>query len=58
MRNLVLDTNQIVDIKPLVDNTGLGGDDRVDLHANPLSDTSITVYIPQLRANGVDVRWE
>ena len=58
LTELWLGGNQIVDIEPLVDNTGFGEEDYVDLNSNPLSDTSITVYIPQLRANGVDVRWD
>ena len=45
--------NQISDIKPLVDNTGLSNGDQVYLEDNPLSDTSIEVYIPQLKARGV-----
>ena len=58
LKELELVSNQIVDIKPLVDNTGLDGGEIVYLSSNPLSNTSITVYIPQLKANGVDVRWE
>ena len=58
LTSLDLEDNQIVDIKPLVDNTGLGSGDTIALNSNPLSNTSITVYIPQLKANGVDVIWE
>jgi len=55
---LDLNINQIVDIEPLVDNSGLGSGDYIVLVANPLSDTSITVYIPQLKAKGVEVEWD
>jgi large repetitive protein len=52
---LYLDGNQISDIYPLVDNDGLGVGDRVFLEGNPLSDDSLTVYIPELEARGVIV---
>jgi len=52
---LYLRSNQISDIEPLVDNPGFSEGDTVDLGYNPLSDTSINTYIPQLRARGVDV---
>ena len=52
---LRLDSNQISDISPLVANTGLGGGDTLDLEDNPLSDTSLYAYIPQLQAGGVIV---
>ena len=54
---LVLDRNNISDISPLVDNSGLLAGDLVDLSRNPLSTTSVNVYIPQLEARGVDVRY-
>jgi internalin A len=50
-----LSYNQIVDIKPLVDNSGITSGDQVWLDNNPLSDSSITVYIPALEARGVTV---
>jgi len=50
--------NQISDIKPLVDNSGLGGGDEVDLRSNPLSTTSLNTYIPQLEARGVIVSYD
>jgi Leucine-rich repeat (LRR) protein len=43
---LVLLGNQINDILPLVNNNGLSNGDIVNLSGNPLSATSITVYIP------------
>lgn len=48
-----LDNNEISDIKALVDNSNLGENDMIWLEGNPLSDTSINIYIPQLEARGV-----
>jgi hypothetical protein len=48
--------NQITDIKPLVDNAGLS-DGIWYTCGNPLSETSIEVYIPQLEERGVIVYW-
>jgi len=50
---LNLSDSQISDIEPLVNNPGLSQGDRVYLTNNPLSDTSINTYIPQLEARGV-----
>ena len=58
LKILLLNSNQIVDIEPLVENTGLGSGDKIELKTNPLSDTSIDVYIPQLRSRGVSIEWE
>jgi internalin A len=58
LTELSLGANQISDIKPLVDNLDLGEGDYVDLGFNPLSDTSLNTYIPQLRARGVIVVYE
>jgi hypothetical protein len=55
LTELSLGGNQIGDIEPLVDNPGLGEGDYVDLVFNPLSDTSLNTYIPQLEARGVIV---
>ena len=55
LTELGLDENQIRDIRPLVENPGLGAGDRVSLRNNPLSDTSLNTYIPQLQARGVIV---
>ena len=54
---LELESNQISDISPLVDNEGLSEGDLVDLRLNPLSSDSINVYIPQLQARGVTVHY-
>lgn len=49
-----LRNNLITDIYPLVQNTGLtGSGDTVNLKGNPLSDTSIDTYIPELTGRGV-----
>ncbi|HCK99997.1 MAG TPA: hypothetical protein DHW42_07850 [Candidatus Marinimicrobia bacterium] len=54
---LQLYDNNITDILPLVNNSGLGEGDSVYLSGNPLSETSINVYIPALRERGVLVVW-
>jgi len=54
---LKLSNNNITDILPLVNNNGLGEGDSVYLRGNPLSETSINVYIPALRERGVWVVW-
>lgn len=55
LRDLWLQSNQISDILPLVNNLGLGEGDFVNLRDNPLSDTSINTYIPELQARRVRV---
>ena len=52
---LYLSNNLITDIKPLIDNQGIGTDDYVRLRNNPLSDLSVNTYIPQLEAKGVTI---
>jgi hypothetical protein len=47
--------NNISDISPLVENSGISAGDFVGLSGNPLSTDSINVYIPQLEARGVIV---
>lgn len=54
---LQLYDNNITDILPLFNNSGLGEGDSVYLSGNPLSETSINVYIPALRERGVWVVW-
>lgn len=49
--------NQITDIFPLVQNQGINTGDYVELINNPLSETSINTYIPQLQARGVFVNY-
>jgi hypothetical protein len=58
LEKLDLRTNPISDIKPLISNSGLSEGDMVYLGGNnPLSSTSIKVYIPQLRERGVCVSY-
>ena len=47
--------NAISDIRPLVDNPGMGTGDSVDLGGNRLDQTSLLVYVPQLEDRGVEV---
>ena len=67
---LYLDRNMIVDLKPLVDNPGLGNEapvhleadferqaDVVTVHGNPLNRVSHIEYIFALTRRGVIVRW-
>ena len=57
LEHLELTTNQITDIQPLVSNAGLSQGDTVILQDNPLTTTSVNVYIAQLKARGVNVEW-
>lgn len=50
---LILSGNNISDISALVTNDGLSPGDIVQLQNNPLSTTSLDIYIPQLREKGV-----
>ena len=52
-----LSINEITDIGPLADNSGLGSGDHVILRFNPLSFESINSRIPELRGRGVTVDW-
>ena len=51
LRELDVSGNQINNIQPLVDNEGLGEGDVVDLRANPLSEESLNIHIPQLEGS-------
>jgi Leucine-rich repeat (LRR) protein len=57
LRELSLYSNNISDISPLVANSGLSAGDIVNLSGNPLSTTSVDVYIPQLEERGVVVEY-
>jgi len=62
LTSLSLYHNQISDIKPLVDNSGIDSGDVVELYdpdygTNPLSSISCRVYIPQLEDRGVTVEY-
>ncbi|HUW18009.1 MAG TPA: leucine-rich repeat domain-containing protein [Sedimentisphaerales bacterium] len=50
-----LQGNRITDIRPLVENNGISEGASVNLGANPLSEESIKVHIPALKARGVKV---
>jgi len=50
---LYLFWNEISDISPLLENSGLGEGDVVQVMGNPLSRESLEVYIPQLIERGV-----
>ena len=52
---LFLGNNMISDISPLVENTGLGSGDRVDLHGNVLNYASIHTHVPALLERGGEV---
>jgi outer membrane murein-binding lipoprotein Lpp len=55
LQELSLWGNDISDISPLVANSGLSAGDIVNLSGNPLSTTSVDVYIPQLEERGVNI---
>lgn len=55
MLDLQLSHNLISDVYPLVENSGVGSGDTVDLVDNPLSATSCTVHIPELQSRGVNI---
>ncbi len=57
LQTLWLYDNNISDISSLVENSGLSDGDRVLLEGNPLSTMSVNVYIPQLEARGVTVKY-
>jgi len=53
--HLGLANNQIVDISPLVNNSGIGQGDAIDLKGNPLNDEAYNIHIPALWERGVQV---
>ena len=57
LKTLYLRHNNISDISPLVENTGLGSGDEVDVRGNPLSYASIKSHIPALQNRGVTVEF-
>ena len=55
-KNIINEVNNYIEnILPLVNNTGIGSGDIVDLIGNPLNEKSRTEYIQTLRARGVMV---
>ena len=55
LESININDNSVLDILPLVNNTGIDNGDSIWLENNPLSETSINTYIPQLEARGVTV---
>ena len=58
LTSLDLSSNQIGNIEPLVNNPGMGSGDSLYLYSNPLSNSSIDVYVPTLEGRGVAVYWD
>ena len=58
LTELLLGTNNISDISLLVENTGLGSGDALDLRGNPLNYQSIYTHIPALESRGVTVEFD
>ena len=57
LQRLYLAKNQIRDISPLVNNSGIGKGAVVDLTDNPLNDEAYDIYIPVLQERGVEVQF-
>ena len=55
LKELLLQNNKISDISPLLENSGLGSGDTVDLRGNSLNYQSINTYIRTLQSRGVTV---
>ena len=55
---LWINNNAISDISPLVENTGIGYDDFVDVRRNPLNLSAINTHIPTLQARWVTVEFD
>ena len=53
--HLGLSNNQIWDIGPVVENSGIGGGDGVDLRGNPFNDEAYSFHIPAIQERGVNV---
>ena len=53
LTTLYLPDNEIIDITPLIENTGIAGE--VNLKGNPLSNTTLSTQIPILVARGISV---
>ena len=58
LTDLNLANNFITDASPLIDNTGLGVFDSVDLTGNNLNNASLCDVIRQLEERGVDVQFD
>ncbi len=58
LTKLNLSNNSISDLSPLVENTGLGSGDSLDLRGNPLNYQSIYTHIPTLQGRGATVEFD
>lgn len=58
LRHLELNSNQISDLQPLVDNPGLDAGDNVYVRNNPLGYVAINTDIPILQSRGVGVYFD
>ena len=58
LTTLWLHNNTISGLSPLVSNTGLGSEDRVNVKGNPLNAVSINTHIPTLQRRGVTVEFD
>ena len=54
---VILNSNSISDLSPLVANAGLGAKDAVQVKRNPLSYRSIYTHIPSLQGRGLLVQF-
>jgi Leucine-rich repeat (LRR) protein len=57
LQTLSMRYNQISDLSPLVNNSGIGSGDAINLQNNPLSQQSLDEHIPALQARGVTVSY-
>ena len=55
---LSLDNNKVTDLSPLLENTGLGQGDTVNVRGNPVNAVSINTHIPTLQRRGVNVQFD
>ena len=58
LQRLDLRYNQISDISPLVNNSGIGEGTGVNVRENPLNDEAYSIHIPALQERGVSVRFD
>ena len=56
LTQLNLKDNQITDISPLIENTGISG--AIKLKTNPLNNTALSTHIPALEARGITVEYD
>jgi hypothetical protein len=56
LTQLNLKDNQITDISPLIENTGISG--AIKLKNNPLNNTALSTHIPALQTRGIKVEYD